>query len=314
MTRESLFALRHEIARIEGRLAERLDATEADARTLLRRAGVAAPGVLATGIERLDAGLGGGVPLGALTEIHSTETRDMGAAVGFALALAGMALRRNAAGPVVWIATSDAFREAGLPYAPGLAAGFGVGPGELLISALPGVEDALRAAEEAAAVPVFAAVILELRGNPRALDLTATRRLQHRAQEMGHPLLLLRQAAMAEPTAAPLRLLVSPAPAGLRRTVAGPLPLSIGAPAFRVGIGRSRTGLTGQFLLEWNRDDFSFQERRAEDALPLVSLSGDGAGLARPAGTVVAFPPPSAAGGQPPRPQRPTHLRAGRTG
>ena len=116
-------------------------------------------------------------------------------------------------------------------------------------------------AEEAAGNKALSAVVLELRGNPARLDLTATRRLHRRAEQAGRPVFLLRQAAFAEPTAAPVRLLVEPAPAGLRRTLAGPLPRSIGPPAFIVTIGKSRTALPGQFIVEWNADELAFAER-----------------------------------------------------
>ena len=108
----------------------------------------------------------------------------------------------------------------------------------------------------------LAAVILEIRGSPQRLDLTATRRLHARAQSAGRPVFLLRQAAEAEPTAAPVRLIVSSAPAAPRRTIAGPLAGSIGRPAFTVSIGKSRTALPGQFTLEWNPDEHAFEERR----------------------------------------------------
>src|SRR4051812_23440563 len=97
--RETVFALRHKIAKIEGRLAERLlpaasgggtgtaGGTVAAGVVLRRGLAAARADWLQTGIEPLDRALGGGLPRAALTEIVGTETRDAGASIGFALAL-----------------------------------------------------------------------------------------------------------------------------------------------------------------------------------------------------------------------------------
>ena len=87
----------------------------------------------------------------------------------------------------------------------------------------PNSPTALWIAEEAARLSALGGGLLEVDGNPDRLDLTATRRLHRRAQAAGRPVLLLRQSALAEPTAAPVRLLVAPAPAAPRHTLAGPL-------------------------------------------------------------------------------------------
>ena len=151
---------------------------------------------LPTGIDALDRALGGGLPKAALTEIHGAETRDAGAVAGFALALASLILKGQKAGlPLLWIGTSEIFREAGFPYAAGLARDFGIAPEALLFSEAPKLADALWIAEEAARLSALAAVVIELRGNPDRLDLTATRRLHRRAEQAGRPVLLIRQAA-----------------------------------------------------------------------------------------------------------------------
>ncbi|WP_457940105.1 ImuA family protein [Mesorhizobium sp. 10J20-29] len=328
-TQGTVFALRRQIAKIEGRLAERLEERSGEAAAesdiVLRQHGIAVPagGLLPTGVEDLDRALGGGLPKAALTEIHGTQTRDAGAAAGFALALISMALKQRAdRAPLLWIGTAEIFREAALPYAAGLQARFGIAPEDMLLSEAPKLADALWIAEEAARLTTLSAVLLELRGNPQALDLTATRRLHRRAQAGGRPVFLLRQSAHAEPTAAPVRLIVSPAPAGLRQTAGGALARSIGPPGFSVTIGKSRTALPGQFIAEWNFDARSLQQRRpdrpsAENPLAVVSLSQRREGHAAAAGTVVALQPAgddAAARHQSPREQYATHRRAGRAG
>src|SRR5262245_43056935 len=258
MAQRALFALRRKIAKIEGTLPERLAPPDAS-ETVLRRRGIAArqdsSRLFSTGARRLDDALGGGLPYAALTEIHGGEVRDAGAVAGFALALAGLVLKSRKTGggqnrfPVLWIGVAQAFAETGFPYAPGITALCGLSPDELLVSQAPKLVDALWIAEEAARLNELSAVILEVQGNPGRLDLTATRRLHRRAQMSGTPVFLLRQAGEAEPTAAPVRMTVSAAPAMPRNTLAGPLADSIGDPAFSVTIGKSRAALPGEFIL-----------------------------------------------------------------
>ncbi|MCG7508665.1 ImuA family protein [Mesorhizobium retamae] len=331
VARDTVFALRRQIAKIEGTLSERLEAPaglDAD-RMLVRRSGVAeSHGLLATGAQHFDAALNGGLPKAALTEFYGAETRDAGTVAGFALALAGLLLKAaKTPTPILWVGTTEIFREAGFPYARGLQANFGIAPQDLLYAEAPKISDALWIAEEAAGLTALSAVILELRGNPERLDLTATRRLHRRAQMAGRPVFLLRQAAFAEPTAAPVRLVVTPAPATLRNTLAGPLDGSIGRPGIAVTVGKSRAAQPGQFTLEWNPDERTFLDRtrsgathqqprdiqnRTKDPVAVVSLSSGRTDPATAARSVLAFTPrqSSSPGDQPSRPQRPAHRRA----
>jgi protein ImuA len=331
VARETVFALRRQIAKIEGTLPERLEAPAGssldaditpDVALVRRGIAVALPDAfLRTGVERLDAALSGGLPKAALNEIHGAQTRDAGAVAGFALSLVSLILKQGPRLPVLWIGTAEIFREAGFPYARGLHACFGIEPEELLFSAAPRLVDALWVAEEAARMTALAAVILEIRGSPQRLDLTATRRLHARAQDAGRPVFLLRQAAEAEPTAAPVRLILSSASAAPRSTIAGPLAGSIGHPAFTVTIGKSRTALPGQFTLEWNPDERRFEERRpreewAENSVAVVPASRRGKDTAAASGAVLAFPAvgsPSP-GDQPSRQEHAAHRRPRRAG
>ncbi|TIW06741.1 MAG: hypothetical protein E5V66_33550, partial [Mesorhizobium sp.] len=158
VARETVFALRRQIAKIEGTLPERLAAPAgaspddiADVTVVRRGLAVAShDAFLRTGVEPLDAALGGGLPKTALSEIHGTETRDAGAVAGFALSLAGLILARQPGLPVLWVGTSEIFREAGFPYAGGLRSLFGIAPEQLLFSEAPRLLDALWIAEGAA--------------------------------------------------------------------------------------------------------------------------------------------------------------------
>jgi protein ImuA len=267
VARETVFALRREIARIEGGLPERLAAPGEEGNAVLLRRNGRSPtgaGLLAIGVPALDAALGGGIPKAALTEIHGRHARDAGNATGFVLALIALLLREAPPAPVLWIGTSGLFAETGLPYAHGLSGGFGIKPEILLLAEAPKPVDALWIAEEAAALKTLAAVVIELSGHSRHLDLTATRRLHRRAGEAGRPVFLLRQSVEAEATAAPLRFAVEPAPAGTRRILGRPLAGSIGPPAFAVTLDKNRLAPSARFILEWNADERRFGCRPPE--------------------------------------------------
>jgi len=315
VARDAVFALRREIARIEGALPQRLEVP----------AGAEGEGDAARlpiGVGSLDRLLGGGLMRAALTEIHGRETRDAGAVAGFALALAGLLLRQaKEPGLVLWVGMSGALQEAGLPHAVGAQALSGLAPERLLLAQAPKLADALWVAEEAIPLQKLAAVVVEVHGNPEKLDLTATRRLHRRAQAAGRPVLLLRQAARPEATAAPVRLVVAPASSGTRSILAGPLAGSIGLPAFTVSLDKSPAALPGLFTLEWNSDDCLFTERAnpqigTADPVAVVSLSGRGTGAAPASGQVVAFrrKGASAAGAEPAAPQHDAGRGPRRTG
>lgn len=313
--RETILSLRRSIAQIEGRLAETLDApspeTEEGA-AVLRRHGLVVPdgGVIATGAERLDAALGGGVPMAALTEVHSSALRDAASASGFALALAA---RAGARAPLLWIAADEVFREVGQPYAPGLAGLYGIDAARLLIAQAPKLADTMWIAEEAARIEGLSAVLFEVLGNPARVDLTATRRLHMRARAAGRPVFLIRHAARPEPTAAPMRLVVSAAPAAPRLLPDGPLAGSIGPPGLVVCIDKNRNAPPAQFALQWSSHDRTFQERRTEDSVPLVPVPRHRTYFAGQAGARVAFPiaRTRAAGHEPSGEQYPAHRRPG---
>ncbi|RWE23429.1 MAG: hypothetical protein EOS77_30455, partial [Mesorhizobium sp.] len=174
VARDTVFALRRQIAKIEGTLPERLetpavgalkaipgkvrsgfpsaiaekqisnDAAGSDLTIVRRGLAVALPDAfLHTGIERFDTTLGGGLPKAALSEIHGLETRDGGAVAGFALSIVSLILKERQGLPVLWIGTAEIFREAGFLYASGLHALFGIEPAQLLFSEAPKLRDAL---------------------------------------------------------------------------------------------------------------------------------------------------------------------------
>lgn len=304
VARETIASLRRTIAGIEGRLAERLEVADESRMPpgVVRRLDGAVStqqALLSTGAAPFDEALGGGLQADGLTEIHTAESRNAACAAGFALALCA---RLPSAAPVLWIGTTEIFHEAGLPYTAGIASGFGVAAERLLVAQGRRVEDALWIAGEAAALPDLAAVIIELRGSPEKLGLTATRGLQRRASLAGRPVFLLRQAGMPQPTAARTRLLIEPAPALPRETLGGPLAGTIGRAVFSVTIAKNRLAPARCFTLEWNSHERSFgyvgHHAGAQDTGTLVAQSRGAAGAPAAAGALLAF---SAGGASAPR-------------
>ncbi|MEZ5809664.1 MAG: hypothetical protein R3D65_18550 [Zhengella sp.] len=314
VTEELLRDLRRRIAAIEDE-TPRLRQVEAETPshgenatggTLLREHGRPVEGLRHARAERVSTGdgsadrlLGGGLPLAALSEVIAPETRDAGAAAALALGLALRAHRARKTGapqaPLLWATTRQAMAEAGMPWAPGLAGLLGLEPHRLLVAEVPRLADLLWIAGEAAPLAGLSAVIVEMRGNPAACDLTATRRLHMRARQAGRPVILLRQAARAEASAALLRLLVRAAPSAPASAFGVMIEGTIGNPAFCLTVDKGANE-TCDLTLEWNRDDQRFV---LHPGAPLRRKP-----VQRPPypGAVVSLPAHRPDSGRPPRP------------
>ena len=248
----SIAALKRHISRIEG-----LRQTETS-------------GVVPLGHAGIDARLGGGLERGRLHEIFAFEADDASGAAGFAT----MILRRANRGrsSVVWLRQEEAHAVGGALHMPGLVE-LGAGAIDLVVGILPDSLSVLRVAADVARCAEVGLVVIELWKNPRPLDLTASRRLAVAAEGSGVTALLLRIAAVPEPSAAMTRWAVRSVPA---------VPLEANAPghaALEVELMRQRGGKAGgRWIVEWNRDEGIFQNQ--------------GIGAA-PSGAVV----PAAAGG-----------------
>src|SRR6267378_934473 len=123
----------------------------------------------ALGVAAVDAALGGGLACGTLHELSATPLH-LGAAAGFALALAALAREPK---ETLWIATDFLCLETGSLYGPGLDQ-FGLSVKRLLIARVARPVDALFAMEEALKCSALATVVAECGDVP---NLTATRRL-----------------------------------------------------------------------------------------------------------------------------------------
>jgi protein ImuA len=242
MAGDSYARLCRRIAEIEGRPAT------AGGPASSRSAFAHGAALLPFDVAGLDGLLAGGLRRDALHEIRSEAGRDAAAATGFATAILAR-LARSDRRPLLWIVEASAARETGIPYGVGLNR-FGLDPRRLVVVRARKPEDALWVFEEGLRCHGLAAVLAEIHGAPRLLDLTASRRLALRARASGVTGLLLRHGARPEPGAAATRWLVTPRPAATMDDY----PAGIGRPAWRLTLERNRSGATGIFDLEWDHD------------------------------------------------------------
>jgi protein ImuA len=307
LARERLVALRETIDRMEGKTAHRFFETPG-ARILATGRADAEEGVsgpLPLAVPPLDAVLDGGLPRAGMAEIRAAELRNAGAATGLALSLCAFLTGKEAeAGrhAVLWVGERAVAREAGEPFAPGLA-DHGISLERLIYAAPRKLEEALWLTEAALTSRAFRAVILEIAGNPKRFGLSESRRLSLRARHNGSLLLLLRQGGGEEAGSTLFRIEAAPASSGSYRLADGrPLTGTIGAPGFSLTIEKSPRApsslLSQAMTIEWNAHDRLFLEPR----LPALSandrpahpgarlpLSADGPDRAEEMGAVVAF-------------------------
>lgn len=304
LAHERLFALRSEISRLENQNT-----------VALARAGREDPwdrpagphdGLIRSGADAFDAALGGGMAKAALHEIRTEATADNGAASGFALAFARLAMGLDTGAArqfrrILWIADPVGAFESGRPYGPGLAA-HGLPPSAVLHAGPKHLKDALMIAEAALSVSSFAAVILEIYGNPQKFGLTESRRLHLRAKAHRRPIFLLREYGGEEASNAVNRFRVRPAPSApyILPNGAAYEP-GLGNPVFHVTVEKSRNPSPPEFLLEWNAHECLFREvepgraalpaeRRPEDSRSPFPAAFDRPDRTDQVGPVVAFP------------------------
>src|SRR5690606_27532876 len=134
-----------------------------------------------------------GLMRGRLHELFAAEPADKASAAGFTAMLARLV--SSAETPLFWLREEAAERQHCL-HAPGLAE-IGIDPRWLVLVVLPDPVALLRAAAEVVRCTSVGAAVIELWRSPRALDLTASRRLALAAERSGVTALLLR--AEAEP-------------------------------------------------------------------------------------------------------------------
>lgn len=229
------------------------------------------------GLAGADAAFPQGLAGDALHEVFAENPGAHMAATGFALALALRASQDKR--PIIWIEEESAASEYGGLYPPGLHA-FGIDPARLLIVRCPSAQDALKAANDALeagsggkASHLVSGVVASVTGQPKCLDLTASRRLLLASETAQLPVILLRSHRTAVQSAAVSRWRVAPAPS---RSSGANAP---GKPAFSAVLERNRHGTCGQWIMEWNNETLEFGTRERDGrtlvSRPVVSVSAD---------------------------------------
>jgi protein ImuA len=239
-------------------------------------------GAIGLGIAALDQALAGGLACGALHEIGPVAALQGGAAAGFAMALAALALTARTLhgyGQVLWIQPDFAAAEAGALYGPGLEL-MGLPLGCLAVLRVPRPRDALWAMEEALKCRAAAAVVAELAS--RETDLTATRRLALAAREGGGLGLILHPDAAPDSEA----LCRPPSTAMTRWEVASTRSEAdrfggFGPPTFVLSLVKNRRGRTGQWHVSWDHHACAFATPLS---LPVAAAARDGSHRGEPPG------------------------------
>ncbi|MGC1467581.1 MAG: DNA repair protein [Pseudolabrys sp.] len=205
---------------------------------------------LAFGVRSIDAVLQGGLAPASLHEVAPAALRDLGAAVGFAFALAARAATdegRNA----LWIQTDFAATGSGNIYGLGCDL-FGLPARQLLILKVARPRDALWAMEEALKCRALASVIAELPNDGPIADLTATRRLTLAARAGGSFGFLFRHRPSPLTSSAETRWEVAVAPS--RPDQFG----GLGRTAFALSLTKNRHGPTGRWPVAWDHHERVF--------------------------------------------------------
>jgi len=166
----------------------------------------------------------------------------------FALALARDRAAPGDERPWLWVQDRAALRLTGRPYRPGLPRAL---RHRLIHVATTTPEDALFALEEGLRCRDLAFVVGEIAGNPRALSLTAQRRLSLVAEKHGVPLWLVRVGAERDLSSARQRWTLRPAPSLPPRWNAQ----APGTAAWHAELFRARNHPPGEWIL---RDDGDF--------------------------------------------------------
>jgi protein ImuA len=207
----------------------------------------------ALGHAGADATLQGGLAMAAVHEVFS-EGHQSAAATGF---IAGLAGRLTPHRPLVWVRQDFSELESGALSMSGLCE-LGLDPRLLVTVHAADADAALRTAADALACDALGAVVLEVWGEARQLDLVASRKLTLAAQASGVTALLLRVAATPQPSTAETRWIVRAAhsPPGAPWT-------AWGAPVFDAQLVRNRHGPVGRWIMEWKCDECLFSEPAA---------------------------------------------------
>ena len=205
------------------------------------------PNRISLGHRAADICLKGGLERGALHEVFALIGHEA-AATGFT---AGLATRVADTKHLLWIRQDFSALEFGELSATGLLE-LGFDPSRILLLCVADASAGLRAANDALSCAALGAVVIELPGKPKVLDLMASRRLTLACAQKMVTAFLLRFGAQPDASTAETRWLI--------RAKASPAKEeNWGYPIFETSLVRNRHGNTGHWIMEWNCDGRIFQ-------------------------------------------------------
>jgi protein ImuA len=204
------------------------------------------------GHSEIDLCLKGGILHGVLHEVFAAVGHEA-AATGFA---AGLVARVAADKYSLWIRQDFSTHEFGELSPIGLLE-LGLDPARILLLSVTNASDGLRAAHDALSCAALGAVVIEIPGNPKILDLVASRRLTLAAAQKSVTAFLLQFSAQPCASTTETRWLVRGAASQTQNA-------DWGYPVFEVDLVRNRHGKTGHWFMEWNCDERVFQSATAD--------------------------------------------------
>lgn len=199
---------------------------------------------------------------GVLHEVFAAIGHEA-AATGF---VAGLTARVAADKHLLWIRQVFSVHEFGELSPTGLVE-LGFDPARIFLLSVANASDGLRAAHDALSCAALGAVVIEISGRPKALDMMASRRLTLAAAQKSVTVFLLRFSAQPNASTAETRWLV-------RGVASQTQSEDWGYPSFEVDLVRNRHGKTGHWFMEWNCNGRIFQSSSA-DRSTLVSTAGN---------------------------------------
>lgn len=233
------------LAQLRGRIERIESATIESASETPRR--------IALGHASADAMLKGGLVRGAVHEVFC-EGHQGAPATGF---IAGLAGRVASGRPLVWVRQDFSELESGAVSMHGLCE-LGLDPRLMVTVRAADIDSALRTTADALACDALGAVVMEVWGDAKQLDLVASRKLTLAAQASGVTALLLRLAGTPIPSTAETRWIVRAA-----HSPPGAVWSAWGAPVFDAQLVRNRHGPLGRWIMEWKCDECLFFEPSA---------------------------------------------------
>lgn len=189
------------------------------------------------------------LPPGLVQEVFADQTRDGGASLAFALAQAkGLLTPKRPC--VFYVQLADDAQAMGVPYGPGLH-WFGLDPAHLVVVRAADMTEFLWATEEIVSCRAVAGIVADIRGSPRLLNFTASRRLSMRASSNRVSLFMLRYGPRQDSSASHLRWRLSP-----QRSGRNPYDdRALGAARWRLRLEKGRiAGQRTEWLLEWTKN------------------------------------------------------------